>query len=208
MRSAAADGTLLKPSWPATPVDAYFSAKAGLAGGAGPIGELYATFTAITDYVVGHVIAMDMASDYTLPLVKVPRLSDADYFTWATDTAAAAEGGSEVVVAQGARSVAVSRCGKDDFQVLHAAAEVRCGGEAWGLLGEAAKWVPTSPHRFHSLSATDSGLSVGVSGAPGERVEVRFARRVPGAGPAEVHSSVCVLPASGAAVASTDGSCA
>jgi len=65
---AAADGTLLHPSRPATPVDAMYTSAGGPGGGA----EVWSTHTAsagsagvVTSYVV---LAVDVASPFDLPL--------------------------------------------------------------------------------------------------------------------------------------------
>lgn len=207
-------------SGPSTRWCAYFSKRAGLPSAAsGPDGELTATYTELelsderagangtAAYAVGHVLAINLLHNYELPLAQVPRLpKDGAFFTWEDDTSNCAAAAPDV--AQGARSVLVGACGMADFRLLHAAPELTCGDERWGLLGEEGKWVPVSPQRFGRLSASQSGLSVEVRGTVGERVVVRFAKRR-AAGAAEVRKVVCVLPAAGVATASVPwGTCA
>jgi hypothetical protein len=68
LRSCRSDGVLLKPSYPATAVDAYFARKAF--GTGGPHGELYSTYSALPECAGcgrwGTVLAMDMLDDYSL----------------------------------------------------------------------------------------------------------------------------------------------
>ena len=216
MCSCTDDGLLLKPSYPATPIDAYFSRRARLPGVEGPDGELYATYTTLKGaqpYTVAHILAMDLAQPYTLRLRgEVPQLStlvgDGDsFFVWETDTANC--GGAAIrQVTAGVREVGVPSCAKADFRVLHAATAIDCGDRTCALLGE-AKWVPVSEQRFASLSLAADGLAVQVSGSPGESVQVRFARAERGLNVvAEVLAAACVLPASGRAVAFSNGTCA
>ena len=217
----ATDGTLLKPTWPATPIDAYFSWRAHLA--AGPDGELYATYSSLPlinapfphnpSYVVGHVIAMDLAHAYQLSLTQVPQLAtDVDtYVVWAADAsncAGALRTGSITRIGPRSRSLSVQACGKSDFQLFHASPEIRCGDTAWALLGEEGKWVPVSSQRFGEVVVSATGLSVWVSGSEDERVVVNFARRNVKSGATEVVKVLCVLTASGRAVAGTSGNCA
>ncbi|CAB9515401.1 expressed unknown protein [Seminavis robusta] len=45
-----------------------------------------------------------------------------------------------------------------------------CPQSGWIMLGELGKYVPVSPVRFRKVQCTSSGVSVSVSGAPGETV--------------------------------------
>ena len=156
---------------------------------------------------MGHAHAINLRSDYTLSLGEVPRLQlGTDHFVWEDDTAnCSAPSGA---VGQGARELRLRSCGAADFQLVHAAPEVVCGAERWGLLGEQGKWVPVSEQRFGALVASDGKLTVEVKGSAGEAVAVRFARRTAAGSVAEVHQVACALPPSGRAVASTTGACA
>ena len=225
--SCAEDGTLLKPSWPLTPIDSYFSARAGMQA-VGPKGELYATYTTLPGqdkagsdaYSVGHILAMDLQNSYTLSLptelpspARPSNSAETSYFTWATNTSACGSAAAPTVT-RGAISLEVSACGKSDFQVLHAAPEVICAtheGAAtqWGLLGEAGKWVPVSPQRFRDVGCISgtAGFAVTVVGTPEEKVTVRFAKatssKVVGTA-ALVVEVECVIGESGTAIARAD----
>lgn len=110
------DGLLLKPSWAATPVDAYFSFRAGLGSQkgdapSGPDGELYTSHTALSlrphglPYTVTHVLAIDLKANYSVPLVTLPRggthtgtptgmltgMPAGAHFTWAANTGSCAD---------------------------------------------------------------------------------------------------------------------
>ena len=228
MCSCNEDGTLLKPSWPATPVDSYFSARAGISTD-GPEGELYATYTNVASkgssadtgdtYTVAHILAMDMASDFQLSLsTELPtavRASGAEsFFTWSTNTAECGDI-TAPTVAHSASSLKVAACGKADFQVLHAAPEINCESSTdetvtWGLLGEVGKWVPVSPQRFQSVQCAEGGgLQTTVTGSEGEVVNLRFARKPASANDDTTVVTVqCTIGSTGTAVADSGaGTC-
>jgi len=216
MCSCTKDGTLLKPAWPATPVDAYFSFRAGIST-AGPDGEVYATHSVLdtpsgdAPYIVVHALAIDLKADYSIPLRDLthmpldPRMS---YFSWSANTASCSESlPADVLVQQGATALDLHACGKADFRLVHAAPAVQCGTEQLGLLGEAGKWVPVSRQRFGRPFCRGDSLAVPVFGTPGEKVDVRFARHSDGAVHAAVLSTGCVFDPSGKAVATSAGTC-
>ena len=195
--SCGARGELLKPTYPATPVDAYFSTKAGLllpAGAAAVEGELYATYSSIEGgvepYVVAHALAIDLTAPVTaLAIADVLRQrgvlgggmgAAGPWFTWQTNTHDCGESSGAArapALAAQATSWAVPACGKADFRLLHAAPMLpHVADTAWGLMGEVGKWVPTARARFSRLAYTPTGLTVDVRGTAGEVVPVRFAK--------------------------------
>ena len=234
--SCASDGTLLKPSWPATPIDAYFTGRAGLSADTSakppPIGELYATHTTIplqkrvaprstksTFYFVAHVLAMDLQADYNLDIAtEIPATSKfapsppTSFFTWATNIYECGATNTPTV-AFGESTLNVRSCGKADFQVLHAAAEIDCEGTKWGLLGEVGKWVPVSAQRFSDVACiagdeNRNGIQTTVRGSVGEKIVVLFAQRPSNTpaqyGDAKVVSVACEIGASKQAIARSD----
>ena len=235
MCSAMSDGTLLKPSWPATPIDAYFSFRAFGRAQDGPDGEVYATYTTLEGaedanettseatrsplvqaYTVVHIMAIDLKSAYTVQLAQltgqIPSLSPKDaHFLWAADTYSCSHSLPEDVrVRQGASGIGLAPCAKADFQVVHAAQPVICSAQvSLGLLGETGKWVPVSAQRFRNVRCTPSSeLAVTVRGSPGEVVAVRFAKRMIHSGEdAKVISASCIMGTSGEATAASDGTC-
>jgi hypothetical protein len=176
MCTCTADGTLLKPSWPATPIDDYFSQRVWSGSLSrpirGPDGELYASYTALdaytapaaaaAPYTVVHILAIDLNSSFVLQLARlgsqVPGFSHSSpRFTWRANTAACADSlPADVNVSFGTMpsSLALHACARDDFQLVHVAPAINCGNISFGLLGEAGKWVPVSTQRFSSVRCT------------------------------------------------------
>ena len=80
------DGTLLKPSWPAVPIDEYYTQRAF--GRGEPRGELTYTYSSVPFKLVDEqgkgeiltsrnmmsVLAIDLLQDYSLDLVTIPEL--------------------------------------------------------------------------------------------------------------------------------------
>ena len=63
-----------------------------------------------------------------------------------------------------------------DFATWHVAPVLAAtGGRQLALLGETAKLVPVSVHRFRSVNLTAAGVSLTLAGDPGEEVEVEYA---------------------------------
>lgn len=65
MRSCNDDGLLLKPSKPITAIDQQIYAKA-LGTAYGPVGEVWSTYSKISNYTFGILLAADTKGSYTI----------------------------------------------------------------------------------------------------------------------------------------------
>ena len=93
--------------------------------------------------------------------------------------------------------LALPRCGYSDFGLYHLAPLLPASGLAF--LGELGKWVPVAVARVARVTDATTGLTVGLIGAPAEKVELAFAKG------AVVSTVVCTLSAAGSGTASFDG---
>jgi hypothetical protein len=206
MRTCRADGTLLSPSLPATPVEAVFARRAAghwlpsavevnaaytvLPASPGP-GAAAAPgrsgFGAPGSTVYAAVIAIDLPSALELTASELGFGAGAQLVAWrARDGAASAALASHVTMRP---------CAKVDFDLVYVSAlGARAGaGDSAGpaLLGEADKFVPVSPTRFTSWNV-EAGRGVAtLRGVAGERVDVAFWSE------GKVVSAACVVGASG-----------
>lgn len=193
---AAPDGTLVRPSVPATPIDAMYSPVGGtLRPAAGSelwqansdikATEVAGDGTASTLYY--SIFAADLPDGYALRGVHLyPQLpADTAYVVARMSKAALCVNGTaaaacvEVFGSTQAVSVATPPMvgTVHGFDVLTASPLL---GGGFALLGELGKFVRVSPFRFISASATETSMSVALHGTPHEVIPVTFV--VPAAG--------------------------
>jgi hypothetical protein len=141
-----------------------------------------------------HVLAAQLNADYHMPLPLMPHDHPTDQVVWESRN-----GKVYNVTSWSENALIIRKCGKADFQMYHSSPFLPFSNEiAWALLGEIRKWVPISPDRITSVSASDASgsLSVALMGTKGEAVELTFVKQGQ-----ESHLVVgkCILPSSGAA---------
>lgn len=185
------DGTLLKPSWPAVPVDQYHAQKA--LGRGGPQGEVTYTYSALPVTVDGEkkamnsisVLAMDLLQDYALNISSIPELDKraGAYFVYKALTGDLAVDEDDIRVMNSEAKLDLPACGKEDYSLYNVVPALAFPHVT--VLGETGKFVPSSPKRFSSIATTpkDGGsLDVVVTGAPGEKIEIVYAQLAQQAG--------------------------
>jgi len=188
-RACNSDGLLLKPSRPATSIDATFAFRAF--GYGGPDGEVTATYSDLGELRYHHVLAADMKSAYKLTPAALPGHGTSSHvvsFEHRPDrkpTLPLKEFDEE-------HPILIPACGQSDFHIFLTAPVLANG---WVILGELSKWVPTSPERIQNIAVTDEGLSMALHGGSGEEVEMVFVDRS-----GLLVTAVCKLPAAGMAI--------
>lgn len=202
-----AAGTLLKPSWPAVPIDEYHLQRA--TGNGGPDGEFNYAPSVVpspqggcadgTQRWVGFY-SMDLKAAYN---VNISRIFDSalcrgrpEQFVYRTPLTATAT----VQLVSGARTVTLAACGKADYHLF----TVTTAGSpnALTLLGEVGKDVAVSPVRFTEIQAStakgQARLQVSVAGDVDETVTIMYAKPTSvGAASVAVGIASCTIDATG-----------
>eukprot|EP01064_Diplonema_japonicum_P033984 TRINITY_DN6871_c0_g1_i1.p1 TRINITY_DN6871_c0_g1~~TRINITY_DN6871_c0_g1_i1.p1 ORF type:complete len:747 (+),score=140.47 TRINITY_DN6871_c0_g1_i1:43-2283(+) len=197
MRACMADGTLLRPSRPATYLDSYIYKRAG---GTGPEGHVWSTYSTVDaeryDVVLSMVTAEYNLKPSELTLDRTVGVTGKSVFYSRNTTSFQ---GLVAVVLDPATGVIPLKAvpTSNDFDLVYIAP---VKGNGWALLGELAKWVPVSAQRIASVAANGDSLSATVKGAPREEVVLTFYKTHP----IEVH---CTLPSTGHTVISSNGDC-
>ena len=228
MRACAASGRLLQPSRPATALDACLL-RGGFPAGARQ-GDVSATYSALGGGLVwDHVLAANVGAGgfavgprdlapvrADMALRAAPQGSTASFLlppapaagapaalAYSLDASTLARGSLAVAPFDDAHPIALAPCGLADFQLVHTAPVWPQNG--WALLGDLTKYVPVAEARFANVVADSNGVSVDVTGTPGEAVAVSFYNTADDS----VHTVACVLPDAGVATASVPaGTCA
>ena len=182
MRTCRVDGLLLPPSLPAMPVEVIFARRArGEDSFAGELNAAYSVlpakrscggavaagrsgFGAKGSSVYAAIIGINLPSDVTLTAAELGFGGDTkqQLLVWHLRDG--------VTRASIVSNVTMRACAKVDFGLAYVTA-VRASGEPL-LLGETAKFVPTSPARFRSWDSK-TGIATLV-GVPKEIVAVSF----------------------------------
>jgi hypothetical protein len=156
MRTCRADGLLLKPDRPATPVDAWFLPE-------GPKGQLWSTETTLGSHRWSYVLDADTTDTYQLPLASLGQTDKALVFHWMTGTTQEVDRKRSVALNPALPTGATVPV---DYVVVAPVAK-----SGWSFLGEAGaspKVVTVSSQRFESVDPSLLGTNVRL--APGESV--------------------------------------
>lgn len=213
MRGCATSGLLMQPSRPATAIDRNVASKV-FPGAAGSFpGEVFATYNLVSGLFFDHALIVNVAAGVTL--------TTADFAGIRADSALRSDGAVSVPGVAAAYAINatsfdvaslvvrafndatpldVAPCGLEDFQVWHTSPVV---GD-WALLGDLSKFVPVNEMRFSNLQVGAAGMSVDVTGSPGETVVVTFFDAAKSA----TVTATCVLTDAERATATSDGACA
>ena len=211
-----ADGVLLKPDRPATPIDSYWSVRAFGAAEPetkGPRGELWSTEVTISGLTWQLVFGTMLEEEFRLEASELAHAAKA----WPANyqpTAADADHESLDAVAEPPGSVAFDwHAGPGSARPLGAGAPLvfpagvdygaatyyvvaPAAANGWRLFGETSKLIPVSRQRFESVVPLGAdGLRIELLGAPGERVSVAAA----GPGAAAAASYACEIGTEGRA---------
>lgn len=201
LRACMADGRLLRPDRAATNLDSNILAKAvARADGTQEPGEVESTTVTLAtpsaNLTYTYVLAANTAATTVALAELYPTESTATFVGFESNTTAS------LFVVDAAHPLTLPAGDRWSFQFVTLCPVLKGG---WVFQGEASsKWIAVSRQRFGIITATDSGLSVPVTGAPGETVVLGYSRLVQGK-PALAISFNCVIPASGSTVAAIPG---
>ena len=167
LRSCTADGRLLQPDRPATPIDSNILARVS-PGAAGPRGVVLSTYSEVSGLRWTYVFAVGV-STYQLGLSEVGLPAAGTHGHVAVEANAT----REARPFDPAHALPLHAFSEWDFQLWTIAPRDANG---WAFLGEAGtKWVGVSRRRFVSVGAAPSpggGLLVRCQGTAGERIEL------------------------------------
>ena len=164
LRSCRADGLLLQPDRPATPIDANILARVA-PGARGPGGVVLSTYSDLSGQRWTYILAVGVPP-YQLRTAEVGLpASTLGHVAVEANTTSVARPFDEK------SALPLRSLGEWDFQLWTIAPRSSNG---WALLGEAAtKWVGVSRRRFVSVAeATGGGLLVHCRGVGGERIQL------------------------------------
>jgi hypothetical protein len=220
LRACDAAGRLLQPSRALTAVDAAAAARAfNDSAGAGPVGVVSATYSALGALLWDHVLVANLSAAWVLrPSHLAPTRGDwalrargglapgpppaagvglaAAALAFALNTTTLDAASLRLLAFEEAAGVALAPCGLDDFALWHTAPLL--GPSGFALLGELAKWVPVSEARFFDVGADADGAHASLRGQPGEAVDVTWAAPPRAAGaPYAVVTVRCIVADAG-----------
>lgn len=192
------NGKLLKPSWPAIPIDQYHVQRA--LGSGGPQGELTYTYSSVPITLLTgtrgitymenwiSILVIDLRKKYFLNItVSLPELSSGPdnsiYFMYRQLNRM--DPGQSVQLIYSNATVPFSACGKHDYQ-LYNIVPATTTPSSFTVLGEVGKFVPMSYVRFLNISTglydpndlSSSFLNITVFGASYELIEVVCAKNM------------------------------
>lgn len=164
LRSCRADGLLLQPDRPATPIDGNILSRVS-PGAAGPSGVVLSTHSDVSGLRWTYVLAVRVPTYQLRPHEVALQRSNYGRVAVEANTTGEARPFDE------ANPLPLRSLGESDFQLWTVAPRSSNG---WALLGEvASKWVGVSRRRFTSVvEDATGGLLVGCRGAAGEQISL------------------------------------
>lgn len=200
MRSCDENGRILKPSRPATPIDATYIRRAFRKEGSGPDGVVLATHSLIGGLSWEIILGAVLTKPYSVTPHDLQHLHQPSSSTTTLRVAYRVERGevvggiSSLQIFDDHHPLVLSPCDRSDFAMVYTA-PVGPGGVI--LLGEVSKWVPVSPQRIRSMvMSTQATMKVKVQGAVKEPVTMLFAH-ITTLTTTEPVSATCLVPESG-----------
>ncbi|KAK7496959.1 hypothetical protein BaRGS_00011695, partial [Batillaria attramentaria] len=173
MRCCADDGLILKPSRPATAIDAMFH-EMSFGEGSGTSGEVWSTYTDFGDFMrFGIIFTANVTRPFNVTPTNVgfspmiPQFPDSVLF--ARDTPDLLRTFTD----RAPFDITNSTCSSSrapDFCLFYTAPVLTVSGVKLVVQGELAKWVPMSTQRVLRLTVTSSSVSLTLRGQPGETI--------------------------------------
>jgi len=185
MRSCDENGRILKPARPATAIDATYYKVFN--DSSGPSGEVWTTYSTTSSgrkpdidclLLWYHVLVPELKTEYNLSLTEILSLdgrgakcaSKVAYSVYSVPTVDFNLTKLQVMdLAE--EHVSLSVTDMTSMDIYHLAPRLPNG---WTVLGEMGKWVPVSEQRMVSVTWTTESVTVVLSGAPGERLQLSF----------------------------------
>lgn len=181
MSTCRADGLLLKPDRPATPLDSYWLARA-FGGAVGPTGEVWSTESLLCDastcFRWYFVVGMDLRMAYNVTPSQVIQAAHA----WSDSTAVSSDyvaydfRVSPRVVQDFSQSKPLYFAPGQDYGACTYYIACPALGNGWTFLGEQDKFIAISNQRFSDLRIGENSFELSVHGKPSENVTVAASR--------------------------------
>ena len=171
MRTCGSDGILLRPSWPAIPVNEYYVFKAFSSGG--PNGHLTFAPSKVGKLTWWNLLGIEMLESYVLPLhsvVGAQQVGGASLF-FMYEIRDHELSAVDVV----SSNLTIPICGKRNY-FYRGIVPVQ-PFPAYTVLGELDKFVPVSPVRFSDIQYEEKEMIIQLNGEIGETVHVTLIRR-------------------------------
>ncbi|CAF0793390.1 unnamed protein product [Brachionus calyciflorus] len=167
IRSCNDEGLLLKPSKPVTALDIQIHNRA-LGAAYGPDGEVWSTYSTISNYTFGIIFAADIKNNYNLKPEQMGfKIKENKSYFWLDGNSNGFKDLKEISL--------TSNCTKKDFCLFHVTPNFWLKRNEIVLFGEKAKWIPISPQRVSNIRLEIDSLQVDLSGVPDEKVIFYFA---------------------------------
>nr|KAG5703076.1 hypothetical protein BaRGS_016237 [Batillaria attramentaria] len=173
IQCCADDGLILKPSRPATAIDAMFH-EMSFGEGSGTSGEVWSTYTDFGDFMrFGIIFTANVTRPFNVTPTNVgfspmiPQFPDSVLF--ARDTPDLLRTFTD----RAPFDITNSTCSSSrapDFCLFYTAPVLTVSGVKLVVQGELAKWVPMSTQRVLRLTVTSSSVSLTLRGQPGETI--------------------------------------
>ena len=185
MRSVMADGRLIQPSSPATPIDISILQQT-FGGNHGPTGEVWFAPSVVSggSHRFGYLLAAGVEQDFEGLIPSHLGYTDkyASFYAFDVTKTEVSDALPSVLPFSSSQPLTIKKCGLDDFSLW---AIIPQEDNGWALLGELNKWVGVSGARFTQISSTtfasgsgnssnNSGIEVTIKGVEGEIVEIGF----------------------------------
>ncbi|XP_064616875.1 uncharacterized protein LOC135480876 [Liolophura sinensis] len=167
MRCCNADGLILKPSKPATAIDAQLL-QASFQDGRGPDGEVWSTYTQISGQFYGIILAADLKTPYSL----TPQAAGFGQFFEGPNIVYSYLDFTPKPFGMN-DSITLEGCSTINFCLYYTSPVIKLGSKEVCILGEVDKWVPLSPQRIRTIS-TGSDIIMSLAGSPEEKLRLAF----------------------------------
>eukprot|EP00054_Salpingoeca_dolichothecata_P014978 m.85361 g.85361 ORF g.85361 m.85361 type:complete len:885 (+) comp21264_c0_seq1:72-2726(+) len=183
-RAARADGTLLHPSYPATPIDAMYQQNQVLSGYVfqthSIINTTYENDGQVEPQAWHTVFAVDVEHNASFSVTKDdiwPPMDDDIQYVAVTFPLRCENGSAwtncDIKLMDDALHLSTGGpMGPVHAYSLYTLAPLQSNG--WALLGDVTPFVSVSPNRISNVTFTSHGITVSLVGAPTEKVSVAF----------------------------------
>ncbi len=167
MRTCGSDGILLRPSWPAIPVNEYYIFKAFKSGG--PNGHLSFAPSEVGKFTWWNILGIEMHDSYVLSIDSIVGAGACSFFMYEISN-------HELSAVEFVSSnLTIPICGRGNY-FYRGLVPVQ-PYPAYTVLGELDKFVPVSPVRFSDIQYEDKEMVMKLNGEVNETVSVTLVRR-------------------------------
>ena len=184
MRTCGSDGILLRPSWPAIPVNEYYIFKAFRSGG--PNGHLSFAPSEVGKFTWWNILGIEMHDSYVLKIGSIiGQAETGSFFMYEIMN-------HELSAVEFVSSnLTIPICGRENY-FYRGLVPVQPYPK-YTVLGELDKFVPVSPVRFSDVQYEDKEMIMKLNGEVDETVSVTLVRRRDDSGKLERKTVSCTV---------------